>query len=111
MLSGGTELKIQTPVVTDDHYCRDVSLLHVCLFIGAAGPEFVFMDDTTTPHHTAASAKLLEKSEDIRRMDWPAYSLDLNTIEHVRDVLRRRFAARQRPPANAQKLKKVLMHE
>ncbi|GFU19034.1 transposable element Tc1 transposase [Trichonephila clavipes] len=52
------------------------------------------MDDNTRPHRTLAVEKLLE-SEDITRMDWPAYSSpDLNSIEHVWDALGRRIAAR-----------------
>ncbi|GFY10502.1 uncharacterized protein TNCV_2565301 [Trichonephila clavipes] len=34
------------------------------------------------------------QSEDIIRMDWPAYSSDLNPIEHVWDMLGQRIAAR-----------------
>ncbi|GFU61911.1 hypothetical protein TNCV_4826811 [Trichonephila clavipes] len=40
------------------------------------------MDDNARPHRTLAVEELLE-SEDITRMDWPAYSPDLNPIEYV----------------------------
>ncbi|GFX62182.1 transposable element Tcb2 transposase [Trichonephila clavipes] len=40
------------------------------------------MDDNARPHQTLAVEELLE-SKDINRMDWPAYSPDLNPIEHV----------------------------
>ncbi|GFY13564.1 hypothetical protein TNCV_4959341 [Trichonephila clavipes] len=40
------------------------------------------MDDNAWSHRTLAVEELLE-SEDITRMDWPAYSPDLNLIEHV----------------------------
>ncbi|GFX20642.1 hypothetical protein TNCV_4269741 [Trichonephila clavipes] len=39
------------------------------------------MDDNARSHRTLAVEELLE-SEDIPRMDWPAYSPDLNPIEH-----------------------------
>ncbi|GFS69290.1 transposable element Tcb2 transposase [Trichonephila clavipes] len=44
-------------------------------------------------------------------MDWPAYSLDLNPIEHVWDDLGRRIAARLHHPENTQKLKQMLIEE
>ncbi|GFX00917.1 transposable element Tc1 transposase [Trichonephila clavipes] len=70
---------------------RQVLLPHVRLFRGAIGPDFIFMDDNARPHRTLAVEELLE-SEDIPRMDWPAYSPDLNLIEHVCDALERRIA-------------------
>ncbi|GFW00724.1 transposable element Tcb2 transposase [Trichonephila clavipes] len=77
--------------VTRDRYCEEV-LLHVLLFRGAIGLDFIFMDDNARPHRTLAVEELLE-SEDITRMDWPAYSPDLNPIEHVWDALGRCIAA------------------
>ncbi|GFY18602.1 transposable element Tcb2 transposase [Trichonephila clavipes] len=44
-------------------------------------------------------------------MDWPAYSPDLNQIEHVLDTLGRRIAARLRHPENTQQLKQMLIEE
>ncbi|GFV83102.1 transposable element Tcb1 transposase [Trichonephila clavipes] len=44
-------------------------------------------------------------------MDWPAYSPDLNPIEHVWDALGRRIAARLHHPENIQQLKQVLIEE
>ncbi|GFT05630.1 transposable element Tc3 transposase [Trichonephila clavipes] len=61
------------------------------------GLQFLFMDDNAPCHHTVAAEQLLD-SEDIERMDWPAQSPDLNTIEHVWDFLGRRLAARTLPP-------------
>ncbi|GFX13601.1 transposable element Tcb2 transposase [Trichonephila clavipes] len=74
MLTGRTELHIfDRGSVIGDRYCEEVLLPHVCLFLGAIGPDFIFMDDNVRPHLTLAVEELLE-SEDITRMDWPAYS-------------------------------------
>ncbi|GBN24367.1 Nucleolar protein 56 [Araneus ventricosus] len=64
------------------HIYRDVILeQHVRLFRGAMGAEFLFMDDNARPHRANIVDECLQ-SEDITRMDWPAYSPDLNPIEH-----------------------------
>ncbi|GFY18141.1 transposable element Tc1 transposase [Trichonephila clavipes] len=76
----------------------------------AIGPDFIFMDDNARPHRTLAVEELLE-SEDITRMDWPAYSLDLNPIEHVWDALGRCIAARLHHPENTQQLKQMLIEK
>ncbi|GFW70179.1 transposable element Tcb1 transposase [Trichonephila clavipes] len=83
------------------HIYRDVILeQHVRLFRGAMGAEFLFMDDNARPHRANIVGQCFSnceclQSEDITRMDWPAYSPDLNPIEHVWDMLGQRIAARQ----------------
>ncbi|GFU70002.1 transposable element Tcb2 transposase [Trichonephila clavipes] len=44
-------------------------------------------------------------------MDWPAYSPDLNPIEHVWDALGRRIAGRLHHPENTTQLKQMLIEE
>ncbi|GFU52531.1 transposable element Tcb2 transposase [Trichonephila clavipes] len=44
-------------------------------------------------------------------MDWQAYSLDLNPIEHVWDMLGRRIVARQPPPTYLPELRRALLDE
>ncbi|GFW18487.1 transposable element Tcb1 transposase [Trichonephila clavipes] len=63
------------------HIYRDVILeQHVRLFRGAMGAEFLFMDNNVRPHRANIVDECLQ-SENITRMDWPAYSPDLNPIE------------------------------
>ncbi|GFW01848.1 RNase H domain-containing protein [Trichonephila clavipes] len=66
------------------HIYRDVILEQVRLLRGAMGAEFLFMDDNACPHRANIEDECLQ-SEDITRMDWPAYSPDSNPIEHVGD--------------------------
>ncbi|GFW75242.1 transposable element Tcb2 transposase [Trichonephila clavipes] len=111
MLNGRTELHIfGRGSVNGDRYCEEVLLPRVRLFRGSIGPDFIFMDDNARPHRTLAVEELLE-SEDITRMDWPAYSPDLNPIEHVWDALGRLIAARLIHPENTQQLKQMLIEE
>ncbi|GBM66562.1 hypothetical protein AVEN_198882-1 [Araneus ventricosus] len=74
------------------------------------GAEFLFMDDNARPHRANIVDECLQ-SEDITRMDWPAYSQDLNPIEHVWDMLGRRIAARQPPPTCLPELRRALLDE
>ncbi|GFW20423.1 DDE_3 domain-containing protein [Trichonephila clavipes] len=61
--------------------CRD-DVLEPCVLLlrGACDPEFILMHDKARPHRALLVDEFLE-SEDIRRMDWPARSPDLNPIE------------------------------
>ncbi|GFX23303.1 transposable element Tc1 transposase [Trichonephila clavipes] len=68
------------------------------------------MDDNVRPHRSLAVEELLESEGNIR-MDWPAYSPDLNPIEHVWDALGRRIAARLRHLEKTQHLKQMLIEE
>ncbi|GFV96697.1 transposable element Tcb1 transposase [Trichonephila clavipes] len=93
------------------HIYRDVILeQHVRLFRGAMGAEFLFIDDNARPHHANIVDECLQ-SENITRMDWPAYSRNLKPIEHVWDMLGRRISARQPPPTCLPELRTEFLDE
>ncbi|KFM62800.1 Transposable element Tcb1 transposase, partial [Stegodyphus mimosarum] len=110
ILGSRTDLLVQIGTMTTQIY-RDVILeQHVRLFRGAMGAQFVFMDDNDRPHRANIVRECLQ-SEDITRMDWPAFSPDLNPVEHEWDMLGRRVAARQPPPTCLPELRRVLLFE
>ncbi|GFX46278.1 transposable element Tc3 transposase [Trichonephila clavipes] len=109
-LGSRNDLHVQSVTMTG-HIYRDVILeQHVRLFRGAMGTEFLFMDDNARPHRANIVDECLQ-SEDITHMDWPAYSPDLNLIEHVWDMLGRRIVARQPPPTYPPELWRALLDE
>ena len=50
-------------------------------------------------------------NNNIETLPWPAYSLDINPIEHVWDHLDRRVRSRQPPPRNHAELRQGLIEE
>ncbi|GFV71611.1 transposable element Tcb1 transposase [Trichonephila clavipes] len=72
MLGSRTDLIFDAGSVNGTRYCNEILLPYVRLFRGAMGLQFLFMDDNAPCHRTVAAEQLLE-SEDIERMDWPAF--------------------------------------
>lgn len=111
MHNGRTPLHIfERGSVTSQRYCNEIILGHVRLFRGAVGSDFLFMDDNARPHRSVEVSDTLQ-SENILRMQWPAYSPDLNPIEHAWDALGRRVSQRTNPPRTVQELKTALREE
>ncbi|GFV67398.1 transposable element Tcb2 transposase [Trichonephila clavipes] len=74
-LGSRTDLHVQSVTMTG-HIYRDVILeQHVRLFRGAMVAEVLFMDDNARPHRANIVDECFQ-SEDITRMNWPAYSKD-----------------------------------
>nr|CAH7729519.1 unnamed protein product [Callosobruchus chinensis] len=67
------------------------------------GEQFILMDDNARPHRTRAVQQALE-NENIARLEWPAVSPDMNTIEHVCDYVSRAIFNRNNPPRSTQEL-------
>ncbi|GFW27447.1 transposable element Tc3 transposase [Trichonephila clavipes] len=110
ILGSRTDLHVQSVTMTG-HIYRDVILKqNVRLLRGAMGAEFLFMDDNARPHRANIVDECLQL-ENITRMDWPAYSPDLNPIEHVWNMLGREVAARQSPPTCLPELRRALLDE
>ena len=73
------------------------------------GPRFVYEDDNAGLH----CSRIIHHVEytHVHDMEWPAYSPDLNPIEHAWDVLGRAITSREELPTTREELALVLMEE
>ncbi|GFX60485.1 transposable element Tc1 transposase [Trichonephila clavipes] len=111
MINGRTRLHVVANGTMTGQRCIDEVLLpHVCLFRGAVGDKFVFMDANATCHRTIAVQDCLD-SEGIQRLVWPVRSPDLKPIENVWDALGRQVAGQNYPPINKNTLIRALTEE
>ncbi|GFT25230.1 transposable element Tcb1 transposase [Trichonephila clavipes] len=67
--------------------------------------------DNNAHSHRSDIVSECDQSKDVTRMDWPAFSHDLNTVEKVWDMLGRRIAARQPPLTCLPELRRTLLDE
>jgi transposase len=83
---------------------------HVVSFAPHFGDHLILMQDNACPHISRCVTNFLTETG-ITKMDWPAKSPDMNTIEHVWDMLDKRVKARILPPQTTQALQTMLLEE
>lgn len=70
----------------------------------------IFMDDNASAH-TAKIIKEFKRQYRIISLDWPTYSLDLNPIENVWNLLKNRLQSRQPPPGTKDEIKQAVVEK
>lgn len=104
-----TELVIVDRRLTAAMYIEEILQDHVVPFVDFIGREdFLLMQDNARAH-TAGIVESYLTDVGVQKLPWPARSPDMNPIEHVWDMLKRRVRALPNPPETLRELKTVLV--
>ncbi|KAJ8375922.1 hypothetical protein SKAU_G00065020 [Synaphobranchus kaupii] len=108
-LEGRTDLHvIANGTLTAVRYQDEILRAIVRPYAGAVSPGFLLVQDNAWPHVARVCRQFLDE-EGIDAIDWPSRSPDLNTIDHLWDVMYRCIRCRQVPPQTVQELTDALI--
>ena len=116
MVWGGISIDERTDLIvipgrlSAQAYIDSVLEDHILPAAYGIGPQFVLMHDNAKPHTATITSDYLQHHE-IRVMEWPSMSPDLNPIEHVWDMLDRGIRKRPIAPQTLQQLAEALIEE
>lgn len=101
---------IENGSLNAQRYTTETLCQHTQPTMTVIGKDAIYMDDNARAHRSGDVDAYMQEVG-IRRLDWPARSPDLNPIEHVWDLLKRRVRTAQPPPQNIRELKRVISAE
>lgn len=110
-IQGKTGLHIfQNGPVTGVRYRDEILDPNVRSCHGAVRPVFILLDDNATPHRARSVDQCLE-AEAIEHLDWPAQFPNLNSVEHIWDMVGRAVRDRTFQSRTFQELRDALQQE
>lgn len=72
------------------------------------GPEHCLLQDDNATPHRAAFVEQMKRQIGLRSLRWPSRSPDMNPIEHVWSLMKRKIHQHPHPPANVAQLRQVM---
>ncbi|CAK1599693.1 unnamed protein product [Parnassius mnemosyne] len=104
-----TELVIVDNRLTATRYIEEVLQEHVIPYSGFIGhDQFLLMHDNARPHVAHCVEEYLEEVG-IQKLQWPARSPDLNPIEHVWGMFKRKIKSSSKPPQTLNELRNAAL--
>lgn len=117
MFWGGISWEARTDLVavpgrglTGARYVEEILEEHVMPYMPFIGPGALLMQDNARPHKARCVTDYLNAVE-IRTLEWPARSPDLNCIEHLWDALKRRVRGRNSRISTLAELEAAVLEE
>lgn len=115
MIWGGLSSEARTELVIVDNrlnaarYVEEILQDHVQPYSGFIGhDQFILMHDNARPHVARCVEEYLQEVG-IQKLEWPARSPDLNPIEHIWDMLKRKIKAGSHPPQTLNELRNAAL--
>ncbi len=94
--------------LTGERYVVDILKPQVLPYEAAVGDEFILMDDNATPHRSRVDRDFLEEKV-IEQIEWSSKSPDMNPIEPLWDVLKRKVNKKIKDNTTIHQLERLIV--